>query len=210
MISIFRDHAERIHPPRALHCEFPLGRPLGVPNDAAFQRRVLDSALGLLAAKEGPVLEDFPNVIEDSASEPLSCTVPPRNDASLAPAIDEARGLRKAYNRALEQNGHTNVGRLADADGIEGLLESFVKVADGVNLKEAGFPLDDIMEASKDVMSYYEEAASALVDHVPAARAAESWFFEKTEGAALILAAKAKLKEAKWPGWMLLTAMHQR
>jgi hypothetical protein len=79
-----------------------------------------------------------------------------------------------------------------------------------VNLKEAGFPLDDIMEASKDVMSYYEEAASALVDHVPAARAAESWFFEKTEGAALILAAKAKLKEAKWPGWMLLTAMHQR
>jgi len=39
---------ERSHPPRALHCEFPLGRPLGRPGDAAFQRRVLVAALRLL------------------------------------------------------------------------------------------------------------------------------------------------------------------
>ena len=29
---------ERMHPPRVLHCEFPLGRPLGKPGDAEFQQ----------------------------------------------------------------------------------------------------------------------------------------------------------------------------
>ncbi len=209
VISVLRNHTERIRPPRALHCEFPLGRPLGVPGEPAFQRRVLDAAFGLLKSKEGPVLEDFPEVIEDSADEPLSCAIPPRTDESLAPAIDEARGLRKAYNRALERNGRTNVGRLADADGIEGLLESLIKVANGEDLKEAGFPSGTIIEATKDLMSYYEEAASALVDHIPAARAAESWFFKETAAGAVLLEAKAKLKEAEWPAWMFITSMNQ-
>ena len=38
--------AERMQPPRALYGEFPLGRPLGVPNDPAFQHDVLARALG--------------------------------------------------------------------------------------------------------------------------------------------------------------------
>ena len=38
-----RAQAETIGPPRGLYCEFPLGRPLGKPLDAAYQRRVLDA-----------------------------------------------------------------------------------------------------------------------------------------------------------------------
>ena len=49
-----------------------MGRPLGVPNDAAFQRRVLLAALNLLAAPAGPVLadyaEDAPQVSEDETA----------------------------------------------------------------------------------------------------------------------------------------------
>ena len=38
-LSIIRGQVETTRPPRALHCEFPLGRPLGRPGDPALQRR---------------------------------------------------------------------------------------------------------------------------------------------------------------------------
>ena len=47
-ISLVREHTERIVPPRALWVPFEFGRPLGVPGDADFQRRVLVAALKLL------------------------------------------------------------------------------------------------------------------------------------------------------------------
>ena len=50
-----------MNPPRALWVPFMLGRPLGVPNDAAFQSKVALSALQLLERDSGPVLEDFPD-----------------------------------------------------------------------------------------------------------------------------------------------------
>ena len=47
-LSIIRGQVETTRPPRALHCEFPLGRPLGRPGDPALQRRVIDAAFALL------------------------------------------------------------------------------------------------------------------------------------------------------------------
>ncbi len=47
-------------PPRALWVPFELGRPMGVPNDQALQRRILLAALKLLEAGSRPILEDFP------------------------------------------------------------------------------------------------------------------------------------------------------
>ena len=46
-ISLIREHTEIIKPPRALWVPFMLGRPLGVPDDGEFQKRVLRSALAL-------------------------------------------------------------------------------------------------------------------------------------------------------------------
>src|ERR687897_828280 len=82
-LSLVRPQIERSRPPRALHCEFPLGRPLGRPRDPAFQRRVLDAAFALLDAPAVPVLEDFPETIADEADEPLACPLPPRYDPTL-------------------------------------------------------------------------------------------------------------------------------
>ena len=48
---------------------FELGRPLGVPNDAAFQKRVIRAAFALLDAKQGPVLIDYPEDVPASAAE---------------------------------------------------------------------------------------------------------------------------------------------
>ena len=47
-ISLVREHTAAMNPPRALWVPFILGRPFGVPNDPAFQRRVLLAVLGLL------------------------------------------------------------------------------------------------------------------------------------------------------------------
>lgn len=58
-ISLLREVAELIHPPRALLAPFPLGFPLGEPNNGALQHRVIAAALALLARNDTPILEEF-------------------------------------------------------------------------------------------------------------------------------------------------------
>ena len=45
-ISLVREHTEVARPPRALWVTFELGRPLGIPDDAGFQRRVAKTCWG--------------------------------------------------------------------------------------------------------------------------------------------------------------------
>lgn len=196
VISQVRGQAERLHPPRVLHCEFPIGRTLGKPNDPAFQRRVLDSAFALLQEPSGPVLVDFPEVIEDAAATPLACALPPRNDTGLPEAVDEAKGLRAAYERTLKKaGGRTQLGRAVDADAIPDAVGAFVRIAEGTPWADAGLP-GHPLQVSKDITAYYEEAAAAMVDHVPEARAAESWFFQKTAAGKALHGARKALSDA--------------
>ena len=197
-LSAVRGQTEKIKPPRALHCEFPLGRPLGKPNDAAFQRRVIEAALELLKEPSGPVLVDFPDRIEDASAEPLACAVPPRHDPDLPEAVDEAQGLRAAYERNLKAAGRTLLGRAIDADGIPDAIRAFIKIAEGTPWKEAGLA-GHPLQTSKDILAYYEEAAAALVDHIPAARSTETWFFEKTAAGKIMKDAHGALQTAKVP-----------
>jgi hypothetical protein len=193
-LSLVRTHIERLHPPRALHCEFPLGRPLGRPNDPAFQRRVLDTAFALLERPDGPVLEIFPEVIDDEGDTPLACPVPARFDPTVAPAVDEARALRPAWERAHAQLGHTQVGRTTGVDGIPDAIAAFVRISEGTPWTDAGLPGDPAAVAM-DIRAYYEEAALGLAGHVPAARAAESWLYRSTHAGAVLTAALAALRE---------------
>ena len=115
---------EGVAPPRGLYCDFPLGRPLGKPRDPEFQHAVLEYAFGLLDAK-APILETFPEMIEDDGVSGLACPLPPRSNDKLHPAIDELRGLRSAYERAVEQYGnHAGPGRTVSADGLEQAIEA--------------------------------------------------------------------------------------
>ncbi len=101
-----RKQIESTAPPRGLWCDFPLGRPLGKPGDAEFQHRVLDAAFALLDA-EGPVFAEFDEAISDDGEEMLACPLPPRHDPDAHPAVDEARGLRAAYDRGLATSART-------------------------------------------------------------------------------------------------------
>jgi hypothetical protein len=61
VIQLLREVTERVRPPRALCVPFPHGYPLGLPGDAAGQRRVIETALRLLESPSSvpPVLVDF-------------------------------------------------------------------------------------------------------------------------------------------------------
>jgi D-proline reductase (dithiol) PrdB len=59
-ITLLREITKRVAPPRALFVDFPFGYPLGAPNDAALQTRIILSALALLTETVPPVIiRDF-------------------------------------------------------------------------------------------------------------------------------------------------------
>jgi hypothetical protein len=210
-LSSVREMAVKTAPPRALHCEFPLGRPLGKPLDAEYQHDVLARAFALLDAPSGPVLVDHPDVIE-ADDQPAACALPPRFDPSLPPAVDEARGLRKAYDRALARRGVTSVGRAIDADGVPDALAALHRIAGGEDWTTVGLPGGNTIALCHDIRTYYEEAALELVDGpLPGGRALEDWFFDRTEAGTTVLAARTALRDAgaKFPIWFYMTPGHR-
>ena len=201
---------ERMRPPRVLHCEFPLGRPLGLPGDAAFQRDVLDRAFALFDATE-PVIESHPETIEADES-PMSCALPPRFDPKLPPAVDEAQGLRAAYDRAVARRGATSVGKAITADQVPEALRILQKWADGEPWDQNPLQDPNHIAVCADIRTYYEEAGLELVDGPPpAGRAAEAWFHESTEAGKTVMAARAAVKaaEAPFPVWFYMSPGHR-
>ncbi|MEM7322168.1 MAG: hypothetical protein AAF531_03700 [Actinomycetota bacterium] len=196
-LSLVRQQAVNSKAPRFLHVEFPLGRPLGRPGDVEFQGDVIRRAFALLERTDVPVIEDHPTVIEDDAEEAATCTLPPRHDPDLHPAIDEATGLLPAYRRQVESaGGRTALGRVVEADAIGDAIDAFIKLADGASLADVGWDTDQVRAAGQDVRAFYEEAALELSDHVPGARQIETWLYTQTRTGPIIAAAAAALREA--------------
>jgi hypothetical protein len=205
VITPMRFIAEKMKTPRSLYAEFPLGLPLGKPRDAKFQRDVLRAAFALLERPEGPVLEDFPESIQGKDSEPLVCLLPPRFNPDLHPAVDEAKALRSAYDRAIAVNGRTSVGRVVTADEIPSALEKFVRIANGEPWDQHGFD-GPLMFVAHDIRTYYEELVFEITDSDFEAWGAERWFYEKTEAGKLIFEVSQKMKEEGAPPmeWYML------
>jgi hypothetical protein len=204
-LGSMRKQIEHTAPPRGLWCDFPLGRPLGKPGDPAFQHRVLAHAFSLLAA-DGPIFEQFPESIEDDGTAVESCTLPPRHDLNLHPAIDEARGLRPAYDRAVQKFGNRiGAGRVVDADRIPDAIEALVRTAGGTPWKEAGIP-GVPARVCQDIRGYYETALLGLSDHAPVAWSGARWFLDDTEAGQVLLAARAAMRDAdvKYPIWFYM------
>ena len=186
-LALVRGQAESSKPPRALYVEFPLGRPLGRPDDVELQTDVMTAAFALLERDDVPVLVDYPLVIEEESDEPASCPMPPRHDPDLHPAIDEARGLRHAYQRNVDATGRTLLGRVTspDVDGVVALIAKMIEIENGASLDDVGLAGGAAIAAGQDIRAYYEEAGLQLAD-VTGARSLESWFYRTTETGQLI------------------------
>ena len=194
-LGSIRSQIERTAPPRGLFCDFPLGRPLGRPGDAEFQHRVLAHAFDLVERATSPVLETFAESLPDDDNAATSCPLPPRHDPSLPAAVDEARGLRPAFDRAVARFGDQSAGRIISADDIPAAIAAFLRVAEGTPWKEAGIP-GVPARVSQDIRAYYETAALALIDHTPAAWETTRWFLQHTEAGRTIVAARTAMQAA--------------
>jgi hypothetical protein len=190
VIALVREHAEAIRAPRALWVPFELGRPLGAPNEAAFQRRVLNVALDLLGSGDGPVvLEDFPEDAPGPKAEeetswvcPVSFPAPESADAD-SPAAAMAReidALAPWYQVSLDQRGRTRVG-VSPLD----IHDAAQFVASFLNKEPTESPDPDqpvglaLKDACADLMSYYNEAATAQPGQ-KSSRDVERWFWSET------------------------------
>ena len=204
-LGSIKNQIESTAPPRGLWCDFPLGRPLGVPLDPEFQHRVLSAAFDLLSSSE-PVFAEYDVSIVDDGSEVMACPLPARHDPNAHPAIDEANGLRPAYDRAIAKYGNrVGAGRTVEAEGITSAIDAFIKIAGGVPWKEANVP-GIPARVSQDIRGYYETAALALSDHAPAAWAGTRWFLDHTEAGKVLMSARQAMADAgeKEPIWFYM------
>ena len=184
-ISLVREHTEVVRPPRALWVTFELGRPLGVPDNAAFQRRVAKAALDLLARTDGPLIADYPEHIDapaDFTGWACPISLAPASVESLSSEIDR---LATWYDRAVEVQGRTTVG----VSGID--MAAAGALVTGA-LEGALPPAQALKEALDDLRAYYLEAASAFPDPGTAATR-KKWFWEETRLARAMLALQPKL-----------------
>jgi hypothetical protein len=180
-----REHTEIVRPPRALWVTFELGRPMGIPDDPPFQRRVVKAALGLLERTDGPLIADYPEHIDEPAD--FSGWACPINLAPVAVDSLEAEIDRLAtwYDRARTAQGRTTVGVSGlDMPAAGGLVR---QALDG-----ALPPAQALKEALDDLRAYYLEAATAFPDPgTPATR--KKWFWDETRLARAMLELQPKL-----------------
>ena len=195
-ISLVREHTEVVRPPRALWVTFELGRPLGIPDDAPFQRRVTRAALDLLARTDGPLIADYLEHIDEPADfSGWACPI------NLAPSqVDtleaEIERLATWHDRAVAARGRTTVG-------VSGLdmpaAGKLVTQALNGHLPTA----QALKEATDDLRAYYLEAAAAFPDAgTPATR--KKWFWEETKLARAILTLQPKLAASADPQHKIL------
>lgn len=196
-ISLIREHTEIIRPPRALWVSFDLGRPMGVPNDPAFQRSVLEHAISLFKAESGPVLEDFPLDAPDTPQEPvqLACPVsfqPASGDISAARRLAddflaEIDQMRSWYDIACKSKNRTTAGVCGlTPDETAQLIIGFLEDASRSGLMEDPVLPDRLRMACEDIKAYYLEAVSAQPGQPTDSRSLANWFWGETTAAQVI------------------------
>jgi len=191
-ISLIREHTVTIRPPRALWVSFPLGRPLGTPNQPEFQRDVLKHALRLLEySPPGPVLEDYPHDAagDDIEAGALACpvsfgTIPQAatsRDALMQEFQDEVDNMKTWYDIAREKSLRATAGISGlGPDQIAALFRDFIenKIA-GPELH--GEKLSDLLRlAAEDLKAYYFAAISAQPGQSTNAATLSDWFWGET------------------------------
>ena len=58
-LSLLREVTKIIRPPRSLFVPYPMGYPLGEPNNPALQTEIIKAGLNLLTRTDVPVIENW-------------------------------------------------------------------------------------------------------------------------------------------------------
>jgi hypothetical protein len=200
-IALIRPQAENTKPPRALWVPFELGRPLGPPSNAPFQKRVLLAALSMLVGDGGPVRiidfsDDDPRVQPDSAWRPpfLPATVANGSAESLASRVEaEILLLQGTHQRWMAEYGRSTVGlsglSVADcaryvADWLRGTAPASPR---------DGFSAPLILRFAVDDLKAYALEAAAAGPAKPSSRQLGDWLWRETAVGASLYALRELL-----------------
>ncbi|MDF1591475.1 MAG: hypothetical protein P1P89_08190 [Desulfobacterales bacterium] len=196
-ISLIREHTEVIKPPRTLWVPFELGRPLGAPNDADFQKRVLRNTLKLLEADAGPILVDYTEEapVAETDQKPVACPVnfalPPNPDTPVENLISnfkqEVDQMRAWYDTAIEKHGRTTSGATGlSAEETAAFIIAFVQ-GERQNKRMPDLVLSTALRmAAQDLKAYYLEAVAAQPGQPTDSTSLSDWFWGQTAAARMI------------------------
>ena len=192
------EHTATIRPPRALWVPFELGRPLGVPNDPAFQKRVLTAALNLLAEMSGPILAEYS---ESAPSDPDSeeSWVCPVNFGAQKPDTEQAGILSRVLGEISDLSPWFELGRERRGRSVFGVsqlniqdctrfLASLLTSRNPESRAPNASLGESLKRTSEDLFAWYTEAAAAQPGALlPTSRALENWYWNETAAGRLIL-----------------------
>jgi hypothetical protein len=202
-VSLVREHAEIIRPPRTLWVPFPLGRPLGSVNDPAFQTRVLRAALDLFHRPHGPVLEDFPEDAPIESVDELECAVcpvilpkppPPEDRTGLREAVlSEIDQLAPWYDLGRQRRGRSQVGLsgLTIADAAR-FLDAWLAGETRKSPLAGTSTFDALRWCGEDLKAFYLEAATARPGQMDSKQLSD-WFWLGTSAGAMLKALRKVL-----------------
>jgi|TARA_B110000971_G_scaffold115967_1_gene118830 D-proline reductase (dithiol) PrdB len=182
-ISLVRENAQSMQPPRSLWVPFPLGRPLGKPNDKAFQHRVIAAALALLERTAGPVLEDYPEDapsvrIEESAACPVSFgNTQAQENTWTARFQDELTQMQPWYELGKRKRRGRSLVGVAD-EPMENIFSKLGELLDKKALPTADLKWFKL--AIEDAKVFYIEALTAQPGEY-SAQAIEQILWHKTQ-----------------------------
>ncbi len=196
VLALVLPQVEKTRPPRAVMTPFMLGRPLGEPNDAPFQRRVLLQALRLLERTDGPViLEHFP---DDNPSWFDRPDWVPAVDLPMPETPDSEAGWESAFRSELDavlpvwerfkaRFGRTTVGLAGQPP--EAWPEFATSFLDGAlpTVPSHETPALALRFLADDLKALYSEAVQAE-GPPPSARQIDWWFWRRTVAGQLLIA----------------------
>ncbi|MBN2239143.1 MAG: hypothetical protein JW712_05165 [Dehalococcoidales bacterium] len=197
---------------------FQLGHPLGTPNDADFQKRVLMALFDLFDRPAGPVLEDYGEDEEEvDDMTVLSCPViytdvdndSGDQDPLLAGLNREMMAMRSWYDMAVAQRQRTTVGVSGiELDNLAGFVYSFLGDETPENPR-SDVPLSNSLKmAVEDLKSYYIEGITAQPGQEKASsRRLADWFWDETVAGKVIWDVKTKYEKSE-DRMMAMTAGH--
>ena len=193
-VSLIREHAEGMKPSRSLFVPFPLGRPMGSPDQPDFQRDVLRSALQLLETAAETTLADYPHDAPTSDDDPWACAVaiaPPEpaneSEALRDQLVAEIRQLAPWHAESRKRRGRSTVGVSgASLEQVEDLATLLADFATGAEPADGEIDWNHPMPvrlkfASDDLRAFYHESATAQPGaNYPTDADLNDWLFNQT------------------------------
>jgi len=192
-----------------LWVSFELGRPIGVPNDSSFQRRVVLAALNLFDAKSGPVLEDFPEdaPVLDRQVTALSCPVNfaqkdvklNKMDQLCSAFKKEMVSMRPWYDLAVQKRGRTTYGvSRVELDNLGDFICSFLKGEKPENPREDIALPYTLNLATDDLKAFYFEAITTQPGQKsPSSESLSGWFYNQTLAGKVLYTLKDVCKKSE-------------